>query len=75
MSVPTRTFPNTGCHEQAAPIDLTKGTKFVAALGDIAVASGRTTDIWRGTWNRRQVAFKAFRIYHLQDLREAKKVL
>ena len=38
-------------------------------------ASGRTTDIWRGTWNDRQVAFKAFRIYPNQDLQEAKRIL
>ena len=44
--------------------------------GEIAVASGGTTDIWRGTWNnQRQVAFKAFRIYPRQDLHEAKKIL
>jgi len=43
--------------------------------GDIAVASGGTTDIWRGGWNNRQVALKAFRIYPFQDLQEAKKVL
>ena len=43
--------------------------------GEIAVASGGTTDIWRGTWNSQQVAFKAFRIYPPQDLQEAKKIL
>jgi serine/threonine protein kinase len=43
--------------------------------GEIAVASGGTTDIWRGTWNTQQVAFKAFRIYPPQDLQEAKKIL
>jgi len=30
--------------------------------GEIAVASGGTTDIWRGVWNNQHVAFKAFRI-------------
>ena len=39
------------------------------------VASGRTTDIWQGTWNNQQVAFKAFRIYPHQDLQEAKRIL
>ena len=43
--------------------------------GEIAVASGGTTDIWRGTWNNQQVALKAFRIYPPQDLQEAKKIL
>ena len=43
--------------------------------GEIAVASGGTTDIWRGTWNGQQVAHKAFRIYPPQDLQEAKKIL
>ncbi|KAF9646166.1 kinase-like protein [Thelephora ganbajun] len=43
--------------------------------GDIAVASGGTTDIWRGVWGDNPVALKAFRIYPLQDLQEAKKIL
>ncbi|KAF9641929.1 kinase-like protein, partial [Thelephora ganbajun] len=43
--------------------------------GDIAVASGGTTDIWRGAWGDKPVALKAFRIYSLQDLQEAKKIL
>jgi hypothetical protein len=42
--------------------------------GEIAVASGGTTDIWRGALNDKPVAFKAFRIYP-QDLHEAKKIL
>jgi len=85
-------------NEQAAPIDLLKDPKLVAALGeissdtgllpnsigllrglekrgDIAVASGGTTDIWRGSLNDEPVAFKAFRIYPPQDLHEAKKIL
>ena len=85
-------------HEQAAPIDLAKGTKLAATLGDIsseilllppsigslrglekrgeiAVASGGTTDIWRGAWNNQRVALKAFRIYPPQDLQDAKKIL
>ena len=93
---PGADFPD--FHEQAAPTDLAKGTKFASTLGDIssdvlrlpnstgslqglekrgdiAVASGGTTDIWRGGWNNRQVALKAFRIYPPQDLQEAKKVL
>ncbi|KAF9642002.1 kinase-like protein, partial [Thelephora ganbajun] len=36
---------------------------------------GGTTDIWRGVWNDKPVALKAFRIYPLQDLQEAKKIL
>ncbi|KAF9642619.1 kinase-like protein, partial [Thelephora ganbajun] len=43
--------------------------------GETAVASGGTTDIWRGAWNDKPVALKAFRIYPLQDLQEAKKIL
>jgi len=43
--------------------------------GEIAVASGGTTDIWRGAWNNQHVAFKAFRICPPQDLQEAKKIL
>ena len=43
--------------------------------GEIAVASGGTTDIWRGTLNNNQVALKAFRIYLPHDLREAKNIL
>ena len=43
--------------------------------GNIAVASGGTTDVWRGVWNDQHVSLKAFRIYPLQDLREAKKIL
>ena len=42
---------------------------------EIAVASGGTTDIWRGTWNGQRVAFKAFRIYPPQNLQEAKRIL
>ena len=44
-------------------------------LGEIAVASGGTTDTWRGVLDNKQVALKAFRIYTPQDLREAKKIL
>lgn len=43
--------------------------------GTIAVASGGTTDIWRGDWNGKPVAFKAFRIYPPQDLLEAKRII
>ena len=43
--------------------------------GTIAVTSGETTDIWRGDWNNTPVAFKAFRIYPLQDLLEAKRII
>lgn len=43
--------------------------------GGIAIASGGTTDIWRGSWNNQQVALKAFRVYRVQDLREAKRIL
>ena len=91
-------LPNTDCHEQAAPTDLAKDPRLVAALGEIssdtgllpnsvgllrglekrgeiAVASGGTTDIWRGALGDEPVAFKAFRIYPPQDLQEAKKIL
>ena len=43
--------------------------------GEIAVASGGTTDIWKGTLSNNQVALKAFRIYLPQDLQEAKIIL
>jgi len=43
--------------------------------GNIPLASGGTTDIWRGGWNNRQVALKAFRTYPPQDLQETKKIL
>ena len=43
--------------------------------GEIAVASGGTTDIWRGVWDNKPVALKAFRIYPPQDLLDAKKIL
>ena len=98
ISVLMLTIPIINYHEQAAPTDLTKDTKLVAALGEIssdtgllpnslgslqglekrgeiAVASGGATDIWRGILNNKPVAFKAFRIYPPQDLQEAKKIL
>ena len=43
--------------------------------GEIAVASGGTTDTWRGVWGNKPVALKAFRIYPPQDLLDAKKIL
>ena len=43
--------------------------------GEIPIGSGGTTDIWRGTWNRKEVVFKAFRVYPPQVLQEAKKIL
>lgn len=43
--------------------------------GNIAVASGGLTDIWKGDLDKTRVAIKAFRRYRdSQDLREAKKV-
>jgi hypothetical protein len=42
--------------------------------GDIAVASGGFTDTWRGSYRKENVAIKVFRIYPIQDLKEAKKV-
>lgn len=42
--------------------------------GNIAVASGGLTDIWKGGLGRTQVAIKAFRIYPAQNLKEAKEV-
>ena len=90
--------PSEPFNEQAAPTDLLKDPKLIAALGEISsdtgllpnsigllrglekrgeipVASGGTTDIWKGTLNDKPVAFKAFRIYPSQDLHEAKKIL
>ena len=43
--------------------------------GEIAVASGGTTDIWRGVLAGGRVSLKAFRIFPPQDLQEAKKIL
>jgi len=42
--------------------------------GSIAVASGGSTDIWRGKWGDKQVAIKAFRIHPAENLKEAKDV-
>ena len=42
--------------------------------GNIAVASGGFTDIWRGDLGDLRVAIKAFRIYPAQNLKEAKEV-
>ena len=42
--------------------------------GNIAVASGGITDIWRGELGDLRVAIKAFRIYPTQNLKEAKEV-
>ena len=42
--------------------------------GNISVASGGLTDIWRGVYNGTNVAIKAFRIYPAQNLKEAKEV-
>ena len=42
--------------------------------GNIAMASGGLTDVWRGDLGELQVAIKAFRIYPAQNLREAKEV-
>ena len=42
--------------------------------GNIAVASGGFTDIWRGNLGDLRVAIKAFQIYPAQNLKEAKEV-
>ena len=42
--------------------------------GNIAVASGGFTDVWRGEYYAMPVAIKAFRIYPAQNLKEAKEV-
>ena len=42
--------------------------------GNIAVASGGLTDVWRGEYGGTPVAIKAFRIYPAQNLKEAKEV-
>ena len=42
--------------------------------GNIAMASGGFTDTWRGLYQGKTVAFKAFRTLPLQDLREVEKV-
>lgn len=42
--------------------------------GNIAVASGGFTDVWRGDLGDLRVAIKAFRIYPAQNLKEAKEV-
>ncbi|KAF9647761.1 kinase-like protein [Thelephora ganbajun] len=43
--------------------------------GNIAVASGGLTDIWRGDLGGAPVAIKAFRIYPAQNLKEVKEIL
>ncbi|KAF9644346.1 kinase-like protein [Thelephora ganbajun] len=43
--------------------------------GNIAVASGGFTDIWRGDMGGTPVAIKAFRIYPAENLKEAKEIL
>jgi len=43
--------------------------------GDIAMASGGFTDTWRGCYQGKKVALKAFRTYPIQDLKEAQKIL
>lgn len=42
--------------------------------GNIAVASGGFTDVWRGDLGELRVAIKVFRIYPAQNLRDAKEV-
>ena len=42
--------------------------------GEIAVASGGFTDTWRGSYQTKNVALKAFRTYPVQDSKEAEKV-
>ena len=42
--------------------------------GNVAVASGGFTDIWRGEYDATQVAIKAFRLHPTQNLKEAKEV-
>lgn len=42
--------------------------------GEIAVATGGFTDIWRGEYRGKQVSIKALRIYSPLDLKEAKDV-
>ena len=46
----------------------------VERCGEIAIASGGFTDTWRGLYQTKTVALKAFRTYPSQDLKEAKKV-
>ncbi|KAF9789416.1 kinase-like domain-containing protein [Thelephora terrestris] len=50
-------------------------SKGLEKRGNIAVASGGFTDIWRGDLGGDRVAIKAFRIYPAQNLKEAKDVL
>jgi hypothetical protein len=40
----------------------------------MAIASGGLTDVWRGDLGDLRVAIKAFRIYPVQKLKEAKEV-
>ncbi|KAF9642266.1 kinase-like protein [Thelephora ganbajun] len=71
---PTSIPLNPKNHEQAAPAVIAS-LQGLVKLGETAVASGGTTDIWRGAWGDNPVALKAFRIYPLQDLQEAKEIL
>ena len=56
-------------------LNLIRSLQGLEKHGEMAVASGGTTDIWRGTLNNKQVALKAFRMYLLQDLQQAKTIL
>ena len=46
----------------------------IEICGDVAMASGGFTDTWRGLYQGKSVALKAFRTFFLQDLRGAQKV-
>ena len=57
---------------------LPESTGFLQGLkirGETAIASGGTTDLWRGVWDNKPVALKAFRKCPPQDLLDAKKIL
>jgi hypothetical protein len=43
-------------------------------IDEYAFTSGGFADVWRGTYNNKKVAIKAFRIFAARDLVQVKKV-
>ena len=46
----------------------------ISKEGDIAFASGRVADVWKGRHNEKPVCIKAFRAYTVNNLTKIKKV-
>ena len=49
-------------------------TEGLEKTGDLPEATGGFADVWNGTYNGRQVAIKALRIYNTDDVQAIKKV-